>query len=63
MLSREVLSVFWVLGIGQCFKVFLVFMLLSVSSFKMAKSKAICKSIRGHFVGFWLYFAYHFIDS
>ena len=39
MLSREVLSVFWVLGIGQCFKVLLVFMLLSVSSFKMAKSK------------------------
>ena len=60
MLSREVLSVFWVLGIGQCFK---VFMLLSVLSFKMAKSKVICKSIRGHFVGFWLYFAYHFLDS
>ena len=52
MLSREVLSVFWVLGIGQCFKAFLVFMFLLVSSFKIVRSKVICKSIRGHFVGF-----------
>ena len=61
MLSREVLSVFWVLV--SVFKVFLVFMLLSVSSFKMEKSKVICKSIRGYFVGIWLYFGYHFFDS
>ena len=63
MLSREVLSVFWVLCISQCFRVSLVFMLLLVSSFKMEKSEVICKSIRGHFVSFWLYFAYHFLDS
>ena len=62
-LFKEVLSGFWVLSIDQCFKVFLIFMLLSISTFKMAKSKGICKSIRGDFVGFWLYFADHFLDS
>ena len=57
-LFKEVLSGFWVLISALRLSWF-----LSISSFKRAKSKVICKSIQGHFVGFWLYFADHFLNS
>ena len=58
-LFKEVLSEFWVLISDLRFSWFSCFYQFQVLKWQSQKSFA---NIRGHFVGFWLYFADRFLD-